>query len=96
MGFHCPERQTVADFLTSLTSDLERTTMPGYEKTAPSTPDEFVQRWKASEEYHALRREIEEYNREFPIGGENLQRFVASRKAQQSRGQCVYLCNFLR
>ncbi|ORY61070.1 putative ABC transporter [Leucosporidium creatinivorum] len=89
MGFHCPERQTTADFLTSLTSDLERTTQPGFEKSTPQTPDEFVQRWKASEEYKRLIAEIEEYNQTYKVGGEYLDKFVASRKAQQSRGQRV-------
>lgn len=87
MGFHCPERQTTADFLTSLTSDLERTTQPGFEKSTPQTPDEFVLRWKASEEYKRLIAEIDEYNQTYKIGGEYLDKFVASRKAQQSRGQ---------
>lgn len=89
MGFVCPERQTDPDFLTSLTSELERTIAPGFESTAPRTPDEFVQRWKASPEYKALRAEIEQFERENPVGGEHLQQFIASRKAQQGKGARV-------
>lgn len=89
MGFSCPERQTTADFLTSLTSELERIVEPGFEKTAPRTPDEFVERWKASQEYKNLIAEIDEYNQTYQIGGEYLAKFQASRKAQQSRGQRI-------
>lgn len=87
MGFVCPDRQTDPDFLTSLTSDLERTIAPGFENTAPRTPDEFVQRWKASDDYKRLRAEIAEYEQAHPVGGEHLQQFIASRKAQQGKGQ---------
>lgn len=87
MGFHCPERQTVADFLTSLTSPAERVVAEGYEGRAPKTPDEFAQRWKASPEYKALVEEIEEYNREYAVGGHHADKFLASRRAQQSKNQ---------
>ena len=89
MGFECPERQTTADFLTSLTSPAERVVRPGYEARVPRTPDEFEVAWKASPEHAELLKEIEDFDREFPIGGEALQKFVASRKAEQSRGQRV-------
>lgn len=89
MGFVCPERQTTADFLTSLTSELERKTQPGFEHSTPRTPDEFVRRWKESAEYKILLAEIEEYNQTFKIGGERLDMFIASRKAQHWKGQRI-------
>ncbi|KAK4052513.1 Multidrug resistance protein [Microbotryomycetes sp. JL201] len=89
MGFHCPDRQTTADFLTSLTSDLERRVEPGFEGKVPQTPEEFEQRWKASPEYQQLLREIDEYNAQYPIGGEAEEEFKASRRAQQSKGQRI-------
>ena len=46
MGFECPERQTTADFLTSLTSPQERRVRPGFEGRVPETPDQFVTAWK--------------------------------------------------
>jgi hypothetical protein len=36
------ERQTTADFLTSLTSPAERIVKPGFENMVPRTPDEFA------------------------------------------------------
>jgi ATP-binding cassette subfamily G (WHITE) protein 2 (PDR) len=87
MGFDCPDRQTDADFLTSMTSALERVVRPGWEDRVPRTPDEFAQRWRDSPEYAALLAEIEAYEQKYPIGGEYAQRFAESRRAQQARGQ---------
>lgn len=87
MGFECPERQTTADFLTSLTSPFERIVKPGFENMVPRTPDEFAAAWKGSAAYKNLMREIEEYDQTYPIGGESLQRFIHSRKAMQAKNQ---------
>ncbi|PGH14867.1 hypothetical protein AJ79_02729 [Helicocarpus griseus UAMH5409] len=89
MGFVCPERQTTADFLTSLTSPVEHVIRPGFEGKTPRTPDEFERAWKNSEDYAKLMREIEEYENRYPVGGESLQKFIQSRKAQQSNAQRV-------
>lgn len=87
MGFFFPEQQSTPDALTSLTSDLERRVREGFEGKVPTTPDEFVERWKASDEYKALRAEIEEYNQKYTIGGEYLKKFQESRQAQQAKRQ---------
>ncbi|KAL4806551.1 ABC-2 type transporter-domain-containing protein [Aspergillus unguis] len=89
MGFECPERQTTADFLTSLTSPAERIVRKGFEGRVPQTPDEFATAWKKSEAHAQLMRDIEEYNREFPLGGESVGKFIESRKAMQSKNQRV-------
>lgn len=87
MGFDCPDRQTDADFLTSMTSALERVVRPGWEDRVPRTPDEFAQRWNDSPERAALLQQIEMYEQKYPIGGEAGQRFKASRQAQKAKGQ---------
>jgi hypothetical protein len=84
MGFHCPERQTTADFLTSLTSPSEREAIPGYENRVPRTPGEFVEAWKNSGEYQALLKDIAAYKTEFPLHGQHLEDFTKSRAAQQA------------
>ncbi|KAF2734272.1 putative multidrug resistance ABC transporter [Polyplosphaeria fusca] len=89
MGFDCPDRQTDADFLTSMTSPLERIVRSGFEDRVPRTPDEFAQRWKDSPERAQLLRDIETYNQRYPIGGEYLEKFKESRRAQQAKGQRV-------
>ncbi|KAL2852094.1 ABC-2 type transporter-domain-containing protein [Aspergillus pseudoustus] len=89
MGFECPERQTTADFLTSITSPAERIVRKSFEGRVPQTPDEFAVTWQNSAAHAKLAREIEEYNREFPLGGESVHKFIESRRAMQSKRQSI-------
>jgi ATP-binding cassette subfamily G (WHITE) protein 2 (PDR) len=57
MGYHCPDRQTTADFLTSLTNPEERIVEPGFENKVPRTPDEFAAAWKNSRERATFERD---------------------------------------
>ncbi|KAK2764595.1 hypothetical protein FQN54_009290 [Arachnomyces sp. PD_36] len=86
MGFYCPDRQTTADFLTSLTNPAERRVRSGYEHLVPQTPDEFAERWRDSADRKALLGEIDAYQSEYPLGGEQVQKFSESRRAQKSKG----------
>ncbi|EGW32053.1 multidrug resistance protein [Spathaspora passalidarum NRRL Y-27907] len=61
MGWHCPQRQTTADFLTSLTNPAEREPVYGYEHKVPKTPAEFEAYWKQSPEYTQLIYDIDQY-----------------------------------
>jgi ATP-binding cassette, subfamily G (WHITE), member 2, PDR len=89
LGFECPPRQVTADFLTSLTSPLERRVRPGFEGKTPSTPDEFAAAWKQSEDRARLLQEIEEFDSKYPIGGSSLDEFKNSRRVVQARSQYV-------
>ncbi|KAI2466733.1 ABC-2 type transporter-domain-containing protein [Annulohypoxylon bovei var. microspora] len=84
LGYHCPDRQTTADFLTSLTNPSERVVQPGFEDRLPRTPDEFAQVWKSSEARANLLREIEAFEGEFPTKGQNYEMLKKSRKIQQA------------
>ena len=98
LGFQCPERQTTADFLTSMTSPKERLTRPGFEQKAPRTPDDFADAWRRSHERELLLTQIQAYNNAFQPSGEARQAFIASRKAQQSKGlrkKSPYTLNYL-
>jgi ABC-type multidrug transport system ATPase subunit len=87
LGFECPARQTTPDFLTSMTSPIERVVRPGFEGKVPRTPDEFATAWRSSAEYAALQVEIEEYKNEHPINGPDAEAFRASRREQQAKAQ---------
>jgi ATP-binding cassette subfamily G (WHITE) protein 2 (PDR) len=80
---------TILDFLTSMTSPQERIIRDGFEGRAPRTPDEFTARWKESATRARLMEELNQYEKEFPMDAEHLERFKESRKAQQSRHQYV-------
>lgn len=88
-GWHCPPRQTTADFLTSLTNPSERIPKEGWENRVPRTPDEFAKQWQESKERRELLAEIAQYESEYPIGGESLEKFKHSRSAQQANRMCV-------
>ncbi|KAI9742589.1 MAG: hypothetical protein M1818_003730 [Claussenomyces sp. TS43310] len=85
MGFHCPERQTTADFLTSITSPSERIVEPGWESKVPRTPDEFAEAWKRSADRASLLEEIRAFDEEYQLGGEQLTLFQESRRTQQAK-----------
>ncbi|KAL8846349.1 MAG: hypothetical protein Q9221_008556 [Calogaya cf. arnoldii] len=87
LGFQCPPRQTTADFLTSLTNPTERVVRKGFEGKTPSTPDAFATVWQNSEDRARLLRDIEEFDRQYPIGGPSLDEFKKSRKASQAKSQ---------
>lgn len=84
MGWHCPDRQTTADFLTSLTNPDERIPKPGHEDKVPKTPEDFARAWQNSAARAKLIAEIDEFDREYPLRGEEIQRIKKARKAQQS------------
>jgi len=89
LGFDCPDRQTTADFLTSMTSPLERVVRKGFENKVPRTPDDFAAVWKSSPERAALVNEVDNYNQQYQPNGQHLQEFKESRRAQQSKHQRV-------
>ncbi|KAK7752684.1 Multidrug resistance protein [Diatrype stigma] len=99
LGFECPARQTAPDFLTSMTSPIERVVRPGWEGKVPRTPDDFARAWKNSAEYKALQAEIEAYKLEHPIDGPDAQAFRDSRRAQQAKAQrpnSPYLLSYMQ
>lgn len=70
-----------------MTSHEERVIRPGWENKAPRSPDEFAEAWRESRQRAHLLKEIGEYEKAYPFGGEHYQRFVESRKMDQSKGQ---------
>ncbi|RYO87818.1 hypothetical protein DL764_008812 [Monosporascus ibericus] len=86
LGFHRPDRQTVPDFLTSMTSPDERRVRPGFEDIVPRTPDEFVQRWRASKQRQRLVQELAAYEQKHP-SRERLKEYQQFRRAEQAKLQ---------
>ncbi|KAL9035941.1 MAG: hypothetical protein Q9180_004584, partial [Flavoplaca navasiana] len=81
--------ETTGDFLTSLTNPQERIVREGFRNRVPRTPDEFAEVWKQSEARQLLMAEIETFDQDFPIGGQQLEQFKKSRQAQQAKRQSV-------
>ena len=81
----CPEQQTTADFLTSMTSPAERLIRPGFNGKIPVTADDFALAWKNSSARARLSIEIEDYLRQHSFDGQHHENFLASRRIDQSR-----------
>ncbi|KAK9788691.1 putative ABC transporter domain-containing protein [Seiridium cardinale] len=84
MGYHCPHRQTTADFLTSLTNPAERVTQPGFETRVPRTPDEFAEAWKRSGAYEELRKKIDLFEVDTAMEHDYFEPLKKARKLQQA------------
>ena len=54
LGFVCAKGANVADFLTSVTVETERTIRPGMEEKSPRTPEEFERVLKGSVMYQRM------------------------------------------
>ncbi len=63
LGFVCPERETTADFLTSITDPNQRTYREGYEASAPKTAEEFERFYKGSPIYKKVLADIDDYEK---------------------------------
>ncbi|RKK74598.1 ABC transporter CDR4 [Fusarium oxysporum] len=87
LGFLCPEQQTTADFLTSMTSPSERIIRPGWENKTPRSSEDFARAWKESSDRALLLEDIEDYIERHPFHGKHYDRFMESRRMDQSSAQ---------
>ncbi|KAF9878804.1 hypothetical protein CkaCkLH20_03704 [Colletotrichum karsti] len=83
MGYACPDRQTTADFLTSLTNPSERVVRSGFENRVPRSPDEFAAVWKGSDLRARLMDEVHSFEEDFPLDGSETEKFAATRKTHK-------------
>lgn len=81
LGFIKPERQSAADFLTSLTNPYERVAVvrPGFEVKVPRSAQEFAEVWESSSTRRALEGELEAYNAQYPPQQEAVSRYHVSK-----------------
>ncbi|KAM5341482.1 hypothetical protein ACJ41O_014513 [Fusarium nematophilum] len=89
MGWHCPQRQTAGDFLTSVTNPQERQPRQGMGNQVPRTAEEFELYWHNSPEYRTLQEEIELYQQEFPI--HNRSEAIASWRQHKNFNQAKHV-----
>lgn len=84
MGYECPQRQTTADYLTSLTNPDERVVRPGFEGKVPRTAKEFSDYWRASPQYATLVGRIDQYIADNTDGSQK-ELYQQSHVARQSK-----------
>jgi hypothetical protein len=82
-----------------MTSPSERRIKDGFEDTTPRTSDDFARCWKESSERQRLLQEIEKYNQDHPLDGDNLEKFTEARameKSQKQRQKSPYTLSYWR
>ena len=96
MGYECPDRQTTADFLTSITNPAERVVKPGYEAKVPRTAQEFEQYWRKSPQYSNLITEIDDYIDESKRNStkESYHDSHVARQSNHTNGKSPYTVSF--
>ena len=61
LGLECEERETTADFLTSITDPAQRRFREGFQASAPKTAEEFERTFKSSQNYAQILADVAEY-----------------------------------
>lgn len=79
LGFHCPERETTADFLTAITDPTQRIYREGFQAKAPKTAEELEKAFRSSPNYQKVLADVVEYEKH--LGNTN---FVDVREFKQS------------
>ncbi|KAI9499314.1 ABC-2 type transporter-domain-containing protein [Zychaea mexicana] len=64
LGFYCPPRKSVPDFLTGLCNPLEREIKPGFEDIAPKHSSEFEKLYYESDIYRDMTEALKAYEEE--------------------------------
>ena len=95
LGYHCPDRQTTADFLTSMTNPEERIIRSDVKdvRAVPQSPDDFASAWKFSQKRLQLINDIATFENTSPTNGpehENLKAAQKSRQASLTRNKSPY------
>ena len=86
LGLYCSERETTADFLTSVTDPAQRVFRDGYEAQAPKTAEDFERVFKNSANYRKVLADIEDYEQYLNRTNHGVAKeFKQSVKEQQSR-----------
>ncbi|KAH1367078.1 hypothetical protein KXW98_000013 [Aspergillus fumigatus] len=100
LGFHCPEKSTTADFLTSICDPNARQFQPGREASTPKTPEELEAVFRNSETYKTICDEVASYEKKLQdTDQEDTRRFqktVAQSKSRTVSKKSSYTVSFAR
>ncbi|KAG2224961.1 hypothetical protein INT45_000082 [Circinella minor] len=64
LGFYCPPRKSIPDFLTGLCNPLEREIQPGFEASAPQHASQFQEAFFKSEIHQQIMIEMKAYEQQ--------------------------------
>lgn len=90
LGFRCPDRQTTADFLTSVGDPNERQFQPGKESSTPKTAEELEAAFRRSEAYKKNLMDLQEYEEKLDkTDAADTRRFVKAVDEQKSNSKLI-------
>lgn len=85
MGFVCHARQTIAEFLLSVTDTSARIVRKGHEDQVPRTAEEFRDQWRRSTDYQQLILAIQSHvETAEPLQSQEIERFKGMRLAERA------------
>ncbi|KAJ4982755.1 multidrug resistance protein cdr1 [Stagonosporopsis vannaccii] len=85
MGFVCLARQTIAEFLLSVTDPSARIVRQGCEDHVPRTAEEFRDQWRSSSDYQQLMLAIEDhFETAEPLQSQEIERFKGIRLSERA------------
>lgn len=96
MGYHCPSRQTTADFLTAVTSPAERVVRQDYREkgiAVPQTAKEMWEYWVNSPDFKALMQNIEQ-EKQKGTNYENIREAHVAKQAKRARPGSPYTVTY--
>jgi ATP-binding cassette, subfamily G (WHITE), member 2, SNQ2 len=100
LGFECPDRQTTADFLTSLCDPHERIFRPGMESKTPKTAVELEKAFRDSEQHKLLLAEVDTYEKEIHESeykdAQEFKKTVLESKSKTALKRSPYTVSFVR
>ncbi|GME41012.1 ABC transporter pmr5 [Neofusicoccum parvum] len=85
LGFFCHSRQTTAEFLTAVTSPIERVTREDHQGHVPLDPDALAKAFRDSSHYAQLGNDMAEYKSQFSSDPSNVKAFIAEHSRLRSR-----------
>lgn len=86
LGFYCPDRQTTADFLTSVADPAERQFREGWEDKCPRSPQELEHAFKNSPNFRNVVEDIDKYETYLRFTGHaDAKTFEANVQLQKSK-----------
>ena len=100
LGFHCPDRETTADFLTSVTDPVQRIYREGYEAQAPKTAEEFERAFKYSPNYQKVLADVADYEKYLHqtdhVDAREFKQTVKEQKSRRVSSKSNYTVSFWR
>jgi len=100
LGFHCPDRETTADFLAAVTDPKQRVVREGYEARIPRSAEDFGRAFKSSEAYQRVFADLEDYERHLDNTGyqdaKDFEQSVGEQKSKRVSTKSSFTVSFWR